>query len=94
MREALLRDLDELHQFEIITMHDARLDAPVLATRSVAIEPATFKQRFSETISQVDMVWLIAPEANGALIELSELCYEAEKLAGGAVFLGSGFDTI
>jgi predicted ATP-grasp superfamily ATP-dependent carboligase len=94
MRDALLNDLTELNQFEIVTMHDARLSAPALANYSVAVEPATFKQRFSETLSQADMVWLIAPETDGTLIELSELCFEAEKLEGGAVFLGSGFDTI
>lgn len=94
MRDALLKDLAELNQYEIITMHDARLTAPALADSSVVVEPDMFKQRFNETIGQVDMVWLIAPEANGTLIDLCELCYEAEKLEGGAVFLGSGFDTI
>lgn len=94
MRDALLKDLAELNQYEITTMHDARLIIPALAAHSVAVEPAMFKQRFNETIAQVDMVWLIAPEANGTLIELSELCFEAEKLEGGAVFLGSGFDTM
>jgi predicted ATP-grasp superfamily ATP-dependent carboligase len=94
MRDALLKDLAELNQYEIITMHDARLTVPALAACSVVVEPAMFKQRFSEAISQVDMVWLIAPEVNGTLIELSELCFEVEKLEGGAVFLGSGFDAI
>ena len=94
MRDALLKDLAELNQFEIITMHDARLSSPAFATRSDTVEPGMFKQRFSEMLSQVDMVWLIAPETNGVFIELSELCFEAEKLEGGAVFLGSGFDTI
>lgn len=94
MRDALLKDLAELNQFEIITMHDVRLSSPALATRSDTVEPGMFKQRFSEMLRQVDMVWLIAPETNGLFIELSELCFEAEKLEGGAVFLGSGFDTI
>lgn len=94
MRDALLNDLAELNQFEIITMHDARLTAPALAANSVEVGPAMFKQCFNEMIREVDMVWLIAPETNGTLIELSELCFEAEKLEDGPIFLGSGFDTI
>ena len=94
MRDALLHDLRALTQYEIITMHDARLSPAVLADSSVLVSPESFKQVFVETLAQVDMVWLIAPETGGVLLELSELCYAAEKLDHGPIFIGSGFDTI
>jgi predicted ATP-grasp superfamily ATP-dependent carboligase len=94
MRDALLRDLAELNRFDIITMHDVRLAPPIQAKQSIAVEAGKFKACFTEVLSQVDMVWLIAPESEGTLLELSEQCYEAEKLENGPVFLGSGFDAM
>lgn len=94
MRDALLRDLRALNQYEIITMHDARLSPAALADRSLLVDPEKFKQVFVQALAQVDMVWLIAPETGGALLELSELCYEAEKREHGPVFIGSGFDAM
>lgn len=94
MRDALLKDIVELDQYDIITLHDARLMPSKLAANSIAVEPGQFQTRFSETLNQVDLVWLIAPETKGALLELSELCYEAEKAENGPVFIGSGFDTM
>jgi len=94
MRDALLRDLAELDQYDISALNDARLTVPAQATECIAVEPGKFKECFTRAISQVDMVWLIAPESDGTLLELSELCYEAEKIENGAVFLGSGFDTM
>ncbi len=94
MRDALLRDLAELNQFDIITMHDTRLAPSTLAARSIAVESGEFTACFKQALGQVDMVWLIAPESDGALLELSELCYEAESREKGALFLGSGFDAI
>lgn len=94
MRDALLRDLAELNQFEIITMHDARLAPPAIAAHSVAVESGKFKECFIQTLEQVDMVWLIAPESHGTLLELSELCYKVESRKNGFVFLGSGFDAM
>lgn len=94
MRDALLNDLAELDQYEITTFHDARLTPPIQAARSISVESGKFKEHFIQTLNQVDMVWLIAPESKGALLELSELCYEAEKAENGPVFIGSGFDTM
>ena len=94
MRDALLRDLAELNRFDIITMHDVRLAPPIQAKHSIAVDSGKFKTCFTQAISQVDMVWLIAPETEGTLLELSEQCYEAEKLENGPVFLGSGFDAM
>lgn len=94
MRDALLKDLAELDQYEITTLHDARLAPPTQALRSISVESGEFKEHFIQALNQVDMVWLIAPESKGALLELSELCYEAEKAENGPVFIGSGFDTM
>lgn len=94
MRDALLRDLAELNRFHIITMHDVRLASPALAAHSAAVEPGKFKECFIQALDQVDMVWLIAPESHGTLLELSELCYEVESREKSAVFLGSGFDAM
>ncbi len=92
MRDALLRDLVALNQFEIITMHDARLVPSALATRSIVVESGQFKNAFSAALGQAELVWLIAPESDGTLLELSELCYENHK--NGALFLGCGFDAM
>ena len=94
MRDALLRDLAELNRFDIITMHDVRLAPSTQAEQSIAVDAGKFKECFTQVISQVDMIWLIAPETEGTLLELSEQCYEAEKLENGPVFLGSGFDAM
>jgi predicted ATP-grasp superfamily ATP-dependent carboligase len=94
MRDALLRDLAELNWLDIISMHDVRLAPPIQAKQSIAVEAGKFEACFTQALSQVDMVWLIAPETEGTLLELSEQCYEAEKRENGPVFLGSGFDAM
>lgn len=90
MRDALLRDLAALNQFEIITMHDARLAPSGLATNSIAVAPGEFNACFEATLGTVDLVWLIAPESDGTLMALSELCYEYHEK--GTLFIGCGFD--
>jgi len=94
MRDTLLQDLAELGFYELTVLHDARLQPPPQAAHSIAVEPGKFKEHFTLALAQVDMVWLIAPESEGTLLELSELCYEAEKAEHGPIFLGSGFDTM
>ena len=94
MRDAVLSDLAELRLFDITVMHDARFAPPVQAVHKIIVEPGKFRECFTQAINQVDMVWLIAPESGGTLLELSELCYEAEKAENAPVFLGSGFDAM
>lgn len=94
MRDALLRDLAELNRYEVITLHDARLQPPALAAHSTAVEAGRFRECFTQALAKADLVWLIAPESNGVLIELSELCYEEEKRAKDFIFLGSGYDAM
>lgn len=90
MRDALLCDLAQLGRFEIITMHDVRLKPSALAARSVAVSPGQFRQVFTDALGQVELVWLVAPESDGTLLELSELCYDAH--GKGALFMGCGYD--
>lgn len=92
MRDALLRDLCELNQFELLTMHDVRLQAPIFATHSEAVHSGAFDKVFKKLLKQTDYVWLIVPETDGILFNLSKLCYGAENLENGAIFLGCGYD--
>ena len=87
MRDALLIDLIEMEEYEIITTHDVRLGAMALVQNSLPVEAGLFTEVFKEALGQVDLVWLIAPETDGILLSLSELCYAAD-----VVFLGCGFD--
>jgi len=86
MRDALLRDLIQLGDYEIVTMHDSRLGASPLVKNSEAVE-TQFDDAFKSMLTQVDLVWLIAPETGGILLKLSEMCYEAE-----VIFIGCEFD--
>ena len=54
MRDALLRDLSELTQFELLTMHDVRLQAPILATHSEAVHSGAFDKVFKKLLKQAD----------------------------------------
>jgi len=92
MRDALLRDLCELKQYQLISMHDERLLPSVYASKSITVEAGDFKKVFKKVIKQVDFVWLIAPETDGLLIELTELCLAAEDKKDGSIFLGCGYD--
>ncbi|MDI1300076.1 ATP-grasp domain-containing protein [Methylotenera sp.] len=87
MRDALLADLIELDSYEIVTTHDARLVASPLVKSSLQVD-SDFEDCFKNMLTQVDLVWLIAPESNGTLLKLSELCYEAD-----VIFLGCEFDS-
>lgn len=91
MRDALLHHLAEMDQFEIVTLHDARLTPSPLASHSIEVNAGQFNDVFTETLATVELVWLIAPETNGVLLELSELCYASHEK--GALFLGCGFDS-
>ncbi|HQM87254.1 MAG TPA: hypothetical protein PLC01_05310, partial [Methylotenera sp.] len=81
MRDALLRDLD-----------DARLPQPALARKSLPVIASDFKKTFKKALKQADLVWVIAPETDGALLGLTELCLAEEDKEHGAQFLGCGFD--
>jgi predicted ATP-grasp superfamily ATP-dependent carboligase len=79
MRDALLRDLAELDDVEVLTTFDTRLPMPQTG-QALAINPAEDVRRiWDECIVQSDAVWLIAPETNGILLRLTELAVSQAK---------------
>ncbi|MDP3677733.1 MAG: ATP-grasp domain-containing protein [Methylotenera sp.] len=92
MRDALLQDLSALKQYQLITMHDVRLTPSEYAKKNMVVAAGDFKKAFKKALKQADLVWLIAPEADGVLLELTELCLEAEAKETHALLLGCGFD--
>jgi tyramine---L-glutamate ligase len=96
MRDALLCDLADLNQYTLIGMHDARLAPSPLLAESHAVEGDhnAFKKLFKKLLKQVDYVWLIAPETDGILLALSELCYAESTKKNGAKLIGNGFHTV
>ena len=92
MRDALLRDLSELNQYMLITLHDARLPPSTYAYKSLGVAPGEFKKVFKRALKQADLVWLIAPETDGQLLALTQLCLAAEAKENGPILLGCGYD--
>lgn len=92
MRDALLRDLNVLKQYQLITLHDMRLAPSEYAQESMAVAAGEFKKVFRKALKQADLVWVIAPETDGVLLELTEHCLKAEEKANDAFLLGCGFD--
>lgn len=94
MRDALLSDISELDQYDIISMHDSRLAPTALAVQSLQVSGEDFENVFRQAIQRVDLIWLIAPETGGTLLALSEMCYELEQAEDGPKFIGPGYDTM
>lgn len=92
MRDALLRDLSELNAYQLISLHDVRLEPSSMVSHSSPVAAGQFIQVFETLLMQVDLVWLIAPESDGHLLKLTELCLEAENKQDGPILLGCGYD--
>lgn len=89
MRDALLRDLSQL-SYQINTTVDARFIKPKNCHECIEIaECDDVWQVWAQQISQVDAVWLIAPETDGLLRKLTELAVLQGKLV-----LGCGLASI
>jgi predicted ATP-grasp superfamily ATP-dependent carboligase len=76
MRDALLKDIAGLHRYDIVTCHDARIQAPALAQKSVAVTKNQFDQVFDDLLLEADMLWLVAPETDGILQNLTQRCVD------------------
>lgn len=89
MRDALLRDLSSLF-YEIYTTVDVRLDKPknCQMVQVVDADDDVWKV-WEQIIATVDMVWLVAPETDGALHKLTEIAVKQNKLV-----LGSDIESI
>ena len=88
MRDALLRDLAQLPEVEVIVSCDARLPPPLsqqLALQIVEIAPEDdVWQAWSHCIASADAVWPIAPETDGALLRLTALVESQQKILFGS----------
>lgn len=83
MRDALLRDLAQL-SYHISTTVDARLSKPQNCHDCIEIDADSDAWLiWAQQISQVDAVWLIAPETDGMLKKLTELAVLQGKLVLG-----------
>lgn len=89
MRDALLKDIAILNDYHIISCHDYRLQAPAQVQKSEAVTAGNFDQVFDELLLEADMVWLIAPETDGILLNLSQRCQKKNVLQ-----IGCGLETI
>jgi predicted ATP-grasp superfamily ATP-dependent carboligase len=92
MRDALLRDLSELNQYQLFTMHDVRITPSIYTKKSLVVAASDFKKVFKKALKQADLVWLIAPEIDGILLELTKLCLTYEDREEGSILLGCGYD--
>ncbi len=92
MRDALLRDLSELNAYQLISLHDVRLEPSCLVSLSSPVAAGEFITVFEAMLMQVDLIWLIAPESDGQLLKLTELCLEAENKEDGPILVGCGYD--
>ena len=63
-----------------------------MVSHSSPVAAGQFIQVFETLLMQVDLVWLIAPESDGHLVKLTELCLEAENKQDGPILLGCGYD--
>lgn len=86
MRGALLEDLAELPDIEVVVTHDARLLPPQYGV-SISIGPQDdVWQIWVECIVAADAVWLIAPEAGGVLTRLTAMVNNHhKKLLGSSI---------
>lgn len=79
MRDALLRDLAELDDVEVLTTFDTRLAIPQAGQTLAIASNEDVWRVWSECIAQSDAVWLIAPETDGILLHLTELAVSQAK---------------
>ena len=56
MRDALLRDLSELNAYQLISLHDVRLEPSCMVSRSSPVAAGEFIKVFEVLLMQVDLV--------------------------------------
>lgn len=83
MRDQLCHELSQTGQYRCISMHDARL-APAADINDSMIVARDFEAAFKQVLSKADLVWLIAPECDDILLNLTLLCEDAKVPVIGA----------
>ena len=78
MRDALLRDLIALKEYEVITSHDARLKPAISNSTAIATKDDCWLI-WQQLIEKADLVWFVAPESDDILIKLSTICLQYNK---------------
>ena len=90
MRDALLRDLSTLDDWQVLTTHDARLEVPIEQAQSLAIQPEQDVWTvWRECMALADAIWVIAPESDHVLLRLAELADATQ-----AQWIGAELDAI
>jgi tyramine---L-glutamate ligase len=90
MRDALLRDLQSLDDWQVSTTHDIRVGRSQYASNSIAVDGKTDVWTLWQACMQAaDFVWIIAPESSDILFKLTAMVAECKK-----VNIGCDLDTI
>lgn len=71
MRDALLRDATDIAGAELVTLHDARLEAPLPGSIAVADEAGAFDTAFDAALAAADAALIVAPETGDLLATLT-----------------------
>lgn len=80
MRDALLRDIAELPEWQVTTTHDVRVVPSMLVSSSIAMDAeADIWALWLECMQQADAVWLIAPETGRVLHRLTAMAQQLNK---------------
>lgn len=80
MRDAMLGAMSGVPGVEILSAHDARLPLPEHVSRCHVLNKDDVPwQVWTSLIAEADLVWLVAPESAGALLQLTELAEASGK---------------
>lgn len=70
MRDQLCHELIQTGDYALISMHDTRL-APALGLQNSSPVDQDFERAFIKCLKQADLVWIIAPECEDILLNLT-----------------------
>lgn len=86
MRQALLQDLLDIPDVTVWLCHDRRLPLPPRAAKLIVVPVSADEasQAFQQALRAVDAAWLIAPESDGVLAQLSQCVLDHGKRLLGA----------
>lgn len=88
MRDQLCNELSQCHHGKTISMHDERLPPTTMVSESIAVSH-NFHTVFKQCLQQADVIFLIAPEFDDILYELTR-----QAVAAGLMVIGAGLDTV
>lgn len=90
MRDALLRDLAELEDWEIVSTVDSRLEKPLGHVQCRKIYPdQDAREVWRQCMTTADAVWAIAPESSDLLLRMAEMAESSRTR-----WLGPGLNAI